>query len=149
MAIVPLRKKLASSQAALERERARLLTEATALKGHEQGFGSALTEGAESAGGGDGFVLAADGAGGHAADVATDLFEHELAIGLSHKTRAQIVEVDAALARIGSGTYGVCEDCHVKIDPARLKALPRARRCVACQRRAEATASGGRLRLAA
>jgi RNA polymerase-binding transcription factor DksA len=145
MAVVPLRKKLATSQAALERERARLVAEAAALKGHEQGFGSALTEGAESAPG-EGFVLAADGAGGHAADVATDLFEHELAIGLSHKTRQQLVEVDAALARIGSGTYGVCEDCHQKIDPARLRALPRARRCVPCQRRAEAVASGNRVR---
>jgi RNA polymerase-binding transcription factor DksA len=143
MAIVPLRKTFATSRNALERERARLLAEAAALDPREQGFGSALSEGAESAAA-DGFVLAADGAGGHAADVATDLFEHELAIGLSHKVKHQIVEVDAALARIGAGTYGVCEDCHEKIDAERLKALPRARRCVPCQRRAELVASGRR-----
>jgi len=138
--IVPLKKAHLMSREALERERARLLSEAAVLEGREQGFGSAMSEGAESAAA-DSFVLAADGAGGHAADVATDLFEHELAMGLSHKVRQQIVEVDAALARIGAGTYGVCEDCHEKIDAERLRALPRARRCLACQRRAETMAS--------
>lgn len=134
--IVPLRKTLTMSREALEQERQRLLAEAAALEGREQGFGSAMSEGAESAAA-DGFVLAADGAGGHAADVATDLFEHELAIGLMQKIRQQLVEVEAALSRIGAGTYGVCEDCHEKIDAERLRALPRARRCLACQRRAE------------
>ena len=148
--IVPLRKTFAMSREALERERARLLAEAAALEGREQGFGSAMSEGAESTAV-DAFVLAADGAGGHAADVATDLFEHELAIGLSHKVREQLGEVNAALARIGAGTYGVCEDCHEKIDAERLRALPRARRCLPCQSRTEAMASRqrGRLRIAA
>ena len=147
--IVPLRKNFATmSRQALETERGRLLAEASALEGHEQGFGSALSEGGESAAS-DGFVLAADGAGGHAADVATDLFEHELAIGLSHKVRQQLAEVEEALARIGAGTYGVCEDCHEKIDEERLRALPRARRCVSCQQRTENMAFRRRGRVAA
>ena len=148
--IVTMRKTFAAmSRDALERERARLLAEAAALDGREQGFGSALSEGAESSAGGDGFVLAADGAGGHAADVATDLFEHELAIGLSHKVRRQLVEVNEALARIGAGTYGVCEDCREKIDEERLRALPRARRCLRCQSRTETMAFRRRGRVAA
>ena len=134
--IIPIRKTLAMSRDALETERARLLAEADALSGREQGFGTAMSEGAENSSG-DGFILAADGAGGHAADVATDLFEHELALGLNQKIRERVAEVEAALARIGAGTYGVCEDCHEKIDEERLRALPRARRCVACQQRAE------------
>ena len=136
--IVPLRKAFAKSRDALERQRSRLLSEAATLGGREQGFGSAMSEGAESSGGGDGFVLASDGAGGHAADVATDLFDHELAIGLSHTIHEQLVDVDAALTRLDAGTYGVCEDCHERIDAERLRALPRARRCVPCQRRTEA-----------
>ena len=135
--IIPIRKTLAMSRDALEAERARLLAEANALSGREQGFGTAMSEGAENSAGGDGFILAADGAGGHAADVATDLFEHELALGLNQEIRERLAEVEAALVRIGAGTYGVCEDCHQKIDAERLRALPRARRCVSCQQRAE------------
>jgi DnaK suppressor protein len=35
------------------------------------------------------------------------------------------------------GTYGICEDCDSPISPARLRALPFARRCVACQEQYE------------
>ncbi|MEO7151468.1 MAG: TraR/DksA family transcriptional regulator [Burkholderiaceae bacterium] len=50
--------------------------------------------------------------------------------------------VDAALARIEAGTYGVCLDCGVDIPRARLQAQPAAARCIACQERAEQAAAG-------
>ncbi|WP_394289402.1 TraR/DksA C4-type zinc finger protein [Microbacterium sp.] len=39
-------------------------------------------------------------------------------------------EVDAALARVAAGTYGVCEVCGRAIPAARLEARPTATRCV-------------------
>ena len=42
-----------------------------------------------------------------------------------------------AKIRRATGEYGVCEDCGQKISPERLKYLPEATRCVACQARQE------------
>jgi RNA polymerase-binding transcription factor DksA len=39
----------------------------------------------------------------------------------------ELREVQAALERLGAGTYGVCMKCGEPIDPQRLKALPTAR----------------------
>lgn len=44
--------------------------------------------------------------------------------------RRDLVEVDAALARVAGGTYGVCEVCGEPITPERLEARPAARRCL-------------------
>ncbi|WP_292860255.1 TraR/DksA C4-type zinc finger protein [Microbacterium sp.] len=41
-------------------------------------------------------------------------------------------EVDAALARIAAGTYGVCVVCGAGIPAGRLEARPFATTCVAC-----------------
>jgi DnaK suppressor protein len=45
-------------------------------------------------------------------------------------------EVDAALARMDDGTYGVCTSCGSPIADERLQARPFARQCMACARRA-------------
>ena len=39
-------------------------------------------------------------------------------------------EVDAALARIGEGTFGLCEQCHGPVEPERLAADPLVRHCL-------------------
>jgi DnaK suppressor protein len=77
------------------------------------------------------------GAGIDDADVASDLAEEEVAEVLGVNVRAQLVEVEAALDRLETGSYGLCERCDQAIDPARLKALPWARLCLACQRHLE------------
>ena len=41
-------------------------------------------------------------------------------------------QVDAALARLDAGTYGVCEACGQPVADGRLEARPTARTCVAC-----------------
>ena len=46
-------------------------------------------------------------------------------------------QLDQALRKLDEGTYGVCEDCGGHINEARLKVLPFAQRCVACQEKAE------------
>lgn len=38
-----------------------------------------------------------------------------------------------ALRKIDEGTYGICEECEEEISIGRLKAMPDARYCIACQ----------------
>ena len=38
-----------------------------------------------------------------------------------------------ALQKIDEGTYGICEECEEEIPIKRLKAIPEARYCIACQ----------------
>ena len=68
--------------------------------------------------------------------VADQLAELDIA-GVRHALR-ELMDVDAALARIRSGTYGECADCGDPIAPARLAAYPTATRCIGCQEAHEA-----------
>ncbi|MHB1928753.1 MAG: TraR/DksA family transcriptional regulator [Acidimicrobiales bacterium] len=63
----------------------------------------------------------------------TSNVDRELDLVLSAQARAAIEEIDRALAKIGAGTYGVCERCGQPIAQARLEALPYASLCVACK----------------
>lgn len=49
--------------------------------------------------------------------------------------RLSLEEIDAALARLDHGAYGVCQHCWTPIAAERLEILPHARFCVRCQRR--------------
>ena len=63
----------------------------------------------------------------------TSNVDRELDLHLSAQAQAAIEEIDAALAKIEAGTYGLCENCGSLIPRARLEALPHARLCVACK----------------
>ncbi len=56
---------------------------------------------------------------------------------LGEVQRRQLAMIDAALARMGSGEYGVCVDCGAEIDLKRLQALPFALVCTECATRRE------------
>ena len=71
------------------------------------------------------------------ADLGSDYFEQEFAIGLIENSELTLCDIDDALIRIEEGTYGTCEDSDHKIGKKRLKAIPWARRCIECQRKAE------------
>ena len=49
----------------------------------------------------------------------------------------ELRQVDAALARLATGDYGVCTDCGDAITVRRLLVQPAALRCVNCQQRVE------------
>lgn len=53
------------------------------------------------------------------------------------EAESQLEAVQAALARVENGSYGVCESCGKKIGAKRLEVLPEAVRCVACAEAAE------------
>jgi len=46
--------------------------------------------------------------------------------------RESLSQVEDALRKLDAGTYGVCERCGEPISPARLEAMPDARRCITC-----------------
>ncbi len=71
--------------------------------------------------------------------VADGLAELDIA-GLRHALR-ELMDVDAALARLHDGIYGECADCSERIAPARLAAYPTATRCIECQEAFEAQRS--------
>jgi DnaK suppressor protein len=48
---------------------------------------------------------------------------------------ASITDIDRALEKIESGTYGLCDGCGERIGDARLEALPAASLCVDCASR--------------
>ena len=66
----------------------------------------------------------------HMADLGTDNYEQEFALGLMDSERNLIKEIDDALERIEQGTYGICEGTGKQIIKARLEAQPWARYCV-------------------
>lgn len=45
----------------------------------------------------------------------------------------EVGRIDAALARIAAGNWGLCETCGERIGEARLEAMPEAARCVDCE----------------
>ena len=66
----------------------------------------------------------------HMADIGTDNYEQEFALGLMDSERKLLREIDDALQRIEDKTYGVCEGTGKPIRKARLEAQPWARYCV-------------------
>lgn len=66
----------------------------------------------------------------------TSNVDRELDLVLSAQARNAVAEIDRALAKIDTGSfgvYGMCEQCGQPIPRARLKALPQAALCVGCK----------------
>lgn len=72
------------------------------------------------------------------ADSAQSTAERGKVLALVERLRAQLAEVDHALARMESGSYGTCERCGDPISPERLEALPYSTLCVRCKQRENA-----------
>ena len=91
-----------------------------------------------------------DGAAGqnsptHIAELGTDAYEQDFALRFVENDQEVLDEIEAALVRIDSGTYGVCQSCleagrapsKSQIPKTRLKAIPYARNCIECERKRE------------
>ncbi len=66
----------------------------------------------------------------HMADIGTDNYEQEFALGLMDSERKLLKEIDDALGRIEQGVYGTCEATGKPIAKPRLIAQRWARYCV-------------------
>jgi RNA polymerase-binding protein DksA len=73
----------------------------------------------------------------HMADLASDNFEQEVAIGLLETEEQRLEEIAAALERINTGTFGLCQECGKEISEVRLQAIPYTRLCIDCASRAD------------
>jgi RNA polymerase-binding protein DksA len=78
-----------------------------------------------------------DGAGDDQADAGSKTFEREQEQSIAANRRDLITQIQHAVERIDSGTYGYCESCGKPIPKARLKAFPAATLDVACKQREE------------
>ena len=67
----------------------------------------------------------------HPADSGSDTFEREKDLSILEQLENEVVEVEAALARVDEGTYGIDERTGEPISPDRLEAMPTARTNVA------------------
>jgi RNA polymerase-binding transcription factor DksA len=74
----------------------------------------------------------ADGAGRERGDVLT----------ATARAKQRLDDVEAALHRLDTGTYGACRSCRRPIEVPRLEAIPEATRCVPCARGATPPAGG-------
>lgn len=73
----------------------------------------------------------------HMADIGSDNFEQEFTLSLMESEGVTLENIEAALERIDDGTYGMCEECGVRIPKMRLDAIPYATMCVKCASRHE------------
>jgi len=72
--------------------------------------------------------------------------QHGLDFSLLQMRADTLSQIDEALRRLDAGKYGACRECEGEIAEGRLRALPFAVRCQACeQRREEAQAGAKRL----
>lgn len=83
----------------------------------------------------------------------TDLEEQCLAaeeegVGFSvlQQTARTLQQIEAALGRLAAGVHGICSDCCERISGARLRALPFAALCIACQEQLDGAAVSSRRR---
>lgn len=61
----------------------------------------------------------------------------ELDMILTDREKKKLNQIDEALDRIEDGSYGLCEECDIKIPKPRLKVMPFAKYCVECQEKME------------
>ena len=66
-------------------------------------------------------------------DEAAQRLLSDLRGALAQRDLDEMAQLEAALQRLDSGTYGDCADCGESISPQRLRVQPAAQRCAACQ----------------
>ena len=75
----------------------------------------------------------ASGSGQHQGDAGSDAYDRDFALSVLAKEQDALYEIEQALRRIQSSSYGICEMSLRKIPQARLEAIPFARLTVECQ----------------
>ncbi len=70
-------------------------------------------------------------------DRANNAYQREFMFNISGGERKMLIQIEGALERLDSGSYGVCDHCEEPIGAKRLKAIPWARYCVDCQEKEE------------
>ncbi|MEK7118922.1 MAG: TraR/DksA C4-type zinc finger protein [Patescibacteria group bacterium] len=66
---------------------------------------------------------------------ASEESSHDRFTAMIEELKAQLVDLENALARIAAGTYGFCVECKQMIDTDRLAILPTATLCLRCEQK--------------
>jgi DnaK suppressor protein len=111
---------LAAQRAALLRERSTYLEQAASLKAEAESLVEEMEPG----------DIQFDDESGEGGTVTVD---RERDLALSAQALVAVEEIDHTLAKMDTGTYGICENCGRLIPKARLEALPYARLCIDCK----------------
>jgi RNA polymerase-binding protein DksA len=62
-----------------------------------------------------------------------DIFEREKTMALIQALERKLESIEYAIQSASRGTYGICEICGERIDPARLEAVPHTTLCIKCK----------------
>jgi DnaK suppressor protein len=73
----------------------------------------------------------------HMAETAGVTLDREIDLTLEENARARIAQIDRALHKLETGSYGACDKCGSPIGEERLQAAPFATLCIECKRREE------------
>lgn len=81
----------------------------------------------------------------HMAEMGSDAWDLDFSLQLVESDQEVLGEISAALKKIDTGTFGLCEYCleqgksetKSRIPKSRLRAIPYARNCVECERHLE------------
>ena len=66
---------------------------------------------------------------------AAESMELEKRLALENRLQLMLTEVEKAISKLDTGTYGLCDVCNARIDPARMEALPQAILCLSCRQK--------------
>jgi DnaK suppressor protein len=69
---------------------------------------------------------------------AAEVSEFQDTLSLEKNLTKSKTEIEAALAQVDSGTYGICQTCGKPIEAERLKVMPAAATCISCVKKARA-----------
>jgi DnaK suppressor protein len=70
-------------------------------------------------------------------DQASSEYQQSMIFRLRDREKFLLAKIDKALARIESGTFGICERCEEEISPKRLEARPVTTLCIRCKEEQE------------
>jgi len=79
-------------------------------------------------------------------DMTQQAADRDVAVQILDRESVLARRIRSALDRIQDGSYGICLQCEEEIAPKRLKAMPWAELCIACQQQADKYASHNRRR---
>ncbi len=80
----------------------------------------------------------------HPSELASETIGLELDQSVQKHAELELAELEAAVKRVDSGSYGNCEACGKPISEARLEAIPTARLCIEDQSKQDRGRRNGR-----
>ncbi|MPN02079.1 RNA polymerase-binding transcription factor DksA [bioreactor metagenome] len=68
----------------------------------------------------------------HIGDIGTDVYMHDMENSLINHEKYVLNEINEALDKLSDGSYGICTNCHNKIEKERLDIIPETTLCSSC-----------------